>query len=162
MHSLAITINCGGQCTVASSFQAHQCEDLVNELGIPQCNQAECSPRLYNLSACTNAENEVNITDTTIQNSVIDSTAEQSQANTPTRMMEQSQESSTATVLITETMKEPPLDNCNTNQQLTAVAPLAITIVILIVLLVIVSVTLIWTCWILKTKGTRKSQNQYR
>ena len=162
MHSLAITINCGGQCIVVSSFQAHQCEDLVNELGIPQCNQAECSPRLYNLSACTNVENEVNITDITIQNSV---TAEQSQARSTTttlRRMEQPQESSTTTVLITETMKEPPLDNCNTNKQMTAVAPLAITIVILIVLLVIVSVTLIWTCWILKTKGTRKSQNQYR
>ena len=55
MQSIGITIKCGGNCGLLSNFQNYQCVDLVNELGI-QCNQIQCSPRVYNLSMCISTE----------------------------------------------------------------------------------------------------------
>ena len=149
---LGITVDCSGQCTFTSIYQNYQCVDLVNDLGI-QCSQPSCSTRVYNLSTCVTAENGIIIRDTTIQtnvgNGVVnDMTTEQSQARIPT------------TVHRTETTEGNVLDNCNTNQQSTTVAALAIMVVILIVLLVIVSIALIWTCWTFKIKGATKSQYQ--
>ena len=77
-------------------------------------------------------------------------TTEQSQAYTPT------------TLYRTKTIDRTEVANSSTNQQSIAIVALAIIVAILIVLLVIISVALIRTCWILKTKGARKSQNQYR
>ena len=175
MHRLAITIDCGGQCTVVSSFQAHHCEDLVSELGIPQCNQAQCSPRLYNLSACTNAENEVNIIDITIQNSVIDVTAEQPQANTPTtvlRTMEQSQASSTTTVPRTmeQTQASTEAQNvsCTTNSLPVATETqyhivIGILAGLVIVLLVMSIVPWVLICLKLNvTRGLKRHKQQAR
>ena len=148
---LGITLDCNGQCSLTSNFNTYQCVDLVNDLGI-QCSQASCSTRAYNLSACVTAENGMIVSDMTIpgndrgNSAVYDMTTEQSQA--------------ASTVIREETTKESLLNNCNTNQQSTAVAPLAIVIVILIVLVVIVSVALIWTCWTFKIKAATKGQYQ--
>ena len=54
MDSIGVTVRCGSQCNFGSSLQNNMCGDLYSEFGIQQCNQASCSPRIYNLSACVN------------------------------------------------------------------------------------------------------------
>ena len=51
MHSVGIIVNYGGDCSSVSDFSDIRCRDFLNEFSI-QCNQAPCSPRVYNLSAC--------------------------------------------------------------------------------------------------------------
>ena len=65
---VGITVDCGGTCSFTTSAQTHWCQDLINQLRVQQCNQADCNPTVYNLSACITAENGINTTYTTNQN----------------------------------------------------------------------------------------------
>ena len=88
--NVGITINCGSQCSLGSSFQYNgQCVDLFDELGIQQCTQAECNTRIYNLSITREFINEATPSDMSIQANAMDDvtndmTMEQSQASIPT------------------------------------------------------------------------------
>ena len=140
IQNVGITINCGGQCGIVSSFMYSHCVDLFDELGIQRCIQAECNTRIYNLSITR--ENEITTSDMPIQSNAMDDvtndmTTEKIQANIP------------ITVHRLDSTNRYVMDKCNgnTNQQSTAIAVLATMVAILIVLLVIVSTVLIWTCW---------------
>jgi hypothetical protein len=137
-----------------TSSSNHLCGELIDELEI-ECNQAECSTRVYNLSACANVENGIIVTG---PGNIMPNQIPTIDGNTNDMVMDQSQGSTPATE-ITSTVTNT-MENLNTEQQSTTVAALAITIVILIVLLVIVSVVLIWTCWTYKIKGATKNQYQ--
>ena len=141
-QGVRIIINCGGQCTVASSFQNRYCAELIQ-----RCNQAECNQRLYNLSTCISAETGIIITDTPIQTNIRD-------AVTTEMTIEQTQESIPTTVKTTNKNVQ-----VNSNQ---TVAALATTVALLIVLLVIVSIALIWTCWTFKIKEAMRFKFQHR
>ena len=163
---VGINVNCGDQCGPSSSFQYDsRCIKHFNSLGIQQCNQPECNQTVYDLSTCITADTEINTTTlytTTNQNTDCQCNRDRDADTSSIATTGQSQACIPTIVYITETIDTTEVINSSTNQQSTAIVALATIIAILIVLLVIISVALIWTCWILKTKGTRKSQNQYR
>ena len=136
MQYVGIVMNCGGLCTLSTAIQYGQC-DFFSTLGIQNCNQRQCRPKIYNLSACITTETTetVNTIETTSTTSTLDN--------------------SNKTTSTTST-----LNDSNADQLSSTVTALAIIIVILIVLLVIVSVALIWTCWTYKINGATKNQYQ--
>ena len=161
--NIGITFGCNGQCTITTQFQDNQCVNRFKELGI-HCNQTECSPRNFDLSACITAENETTTANTTNQNCDCQcSTRSNRDAVTSDMPMGQSQTCIPPTIIYrTEITNKTEFTTCisSTNQPSTAVAALAIMVGILIVLLVIVLIALMWTCWTFKIKGTTKSQYQ--
>ena len=64
ISNFGIIVDCGDQCGPASSFPYNgQCANLFNTLGIVNCNQPECSQRVYDLSACITTDTATNNTD---------------------------------------------------------------------------------------------------
>ena len=156
MQSIGITINCSGNCSLASSFQNYQCVDLFNELGIQQCNQASCSPRTYNLSACitpvTGLKTNAPTTTETIKNIVTTTAANTNEYDThrvetldvgcnPIRM------NGTEMIPITCTSRR------NIQQLSNTVAALGVLVGLLMMLLVVTIIPWIWIWWRLKLKG---------
>ena len=149
MRSIGFAFDCSGQCNIASAFQDYQCIDLLNELGIQQCNQAECSPRIYNLSACINVENGIIIRDTTTQTTrdgiINDMAMEQSQAGTPTTVYNAETTSRTEAQDVSCTTK--PLSSTEVQVIIGVLAGL------LVMLLVMAVIPWIWIYWKLKVNG---------
>ena len=156
-YGIGFAFDCSGQCNIASVFQDYQCIDLLDELGIQQCNQAQCSPRIYNLSACITAENRMIIGDTTIQTTVRDSvikdmTTEQSEASIPT------------TVYREETTGRTEAQDVSCTTKLLHATEIQVVIGalvgLLVVLLVMAIIPWMWICWKLKVTGGLKRNKQ--
>ena len=79
-------MNCGGLCTLSTAIQYGQC-DFFSTLGIQNCNQRQCRPKNYNLSACITTETAINpISSISHINTNSIATTEQSQATTEAQL----------------------------------------------------------------------------
>ena len=161
MDGVGITFECNGQCTLTSSFSNNQCVDHINALGI-QCNQTECSPRDYDLSACITGETEISIpptNHTTICRCSIDR-----DAVTNDIAVEPSQASTSTTVYRTEIANRTEAQNvsCTTKPLSSTEAQchivIGVLVGLLVVLLVMAVIPWICMCWRFKSKGKRDIQ----
>ena len=164
MHTVGITMDCGGQCSLISNYQNDVCVNLFNELGIQQCNQTQCSPRVYNLCACnteagiitTTAEKPQTSTPTICRNKIINRTVTTvitvTTANQP-RSIEAQDISCTPTPTPSK-IPTPPNSTINTSSVAVALGAL---VALLMLLLIAVTTALVWTSWKLKTKEEGKS-----
>ena len=156
MQGVGITVDCGAQCAITSNFQNYQCaQHLVNELGIQQCNQVQCSPIVYNLSICITEENGITIGDTTTQITIRDgvineTTTRQPQTSSPTTVYR----AETTNRIVSYTTKQLS----STEEQLLIGALVGL----LVVILVLSTIPWIWTCWKLKVKGLKRDIRQAR
>ena len=152
MQSIGIIINCSGNCSLASSFQNHQCVDLYNELGIQQCNQASCTPRTYNLSACIIPENGFQTYVPTSPETIATApTANTTEYDTHTA--ETQHVSNPIQINGTEMIPVMCISRRNTQQLSNTVAALGALVGLLMVLLVVTIIPWIWIWWRLKLKG---------
>ena len=159
---VGIIVDCGNQCTLASSFLYHgQCTDLFSALGIQRCNQQECSPKIYNLSACITAETEINTMYTTNQNA-------NCQCNRDRDAVTNSIASTyipTINVYRTDTINRTEAQNinCTTKPQSNKEGQYQVIIRALVgllaVLLVVVIIPWIWICWKV-TGGLNRNNNR--
>ena len=165
MQGIGFTFNCGAQCSLTSYLLNEQCVDLINELGLQQyCSQTECSPRVYNLSACITPETGITIRDTLIQTTVRDSvindlTTGQSQASTPTTVYRTETTSRTDGQNISCTSK--PFSGKEAQHH----AVIGALVGLVMVLVVMAIIPWIWICWRFKLKGglqRDKQQARYR
>ena len=156
MQWIGIIINCSGNCSLASSFQNYQCVDLFNELGIQQCNQASCTPRTYNLSACITPETGLRTytptTTETINNNATATTVNSSEYDTHTAEI---QDASCNPIRIngTEMIPITCISRRNPQQLSNTVAVLGALVGLLMVLLVVTIIPWIRIWWRLKLKG---------
>ena len=176
MSSVGVTFGCGGQCNFVSSLRNHLCGDLYSELGIQQCGQASCNPRIYNLSTCiSEATSDKDSVSQTAPNDPLtpnvpgsgdgddftnDMTTEQLQICTPTTVYRTVLTSVTvSTYQDVSTTPSMPSNTTNINSNTTpnmssAVLALGVLVGLLMVLLVIITTAWIWQ---LKMKRELKS-----
>jgi hypothetical protein len=166
-HEVGITFNCGGQCSFVTSSSNHLCGELIDELEI-ECNQAECSTRVYNLSACANVENGIIVTGPgnimpnqipTIDGNTNDMTMEQSQAATTTSVTVHSTTTETTSRIETQDVScaTKPLSSREVQAVIGALVGLVV------VLLVMATIPWIWICWRSKVnKGPKGDKQQIR
>ena len=164
--NIGITFGCNGQCTITTQFQDNQCVNRFKELGI-HCNQTECSPRNFDLSACITAENEIT---TTNQNCNCQcSTRSNRDAVTSGIAVVQSKASTSTMVYRTETTSRTEAQNVScTIQPLSSTEAQCHRIIgalagLVMVLLVMAIIPWIWICWRFKlNRGLKRDIQQAR
>ena len=157
MQSIGIVMNCGGLCTLSTAIQYGQC-DFFSTLGIQNCNQRQCRPKNYNLSACITTETAINPTSSTSHvntNSI--ATTEQPQTTTTTIVHRAITETAGRTDAQDISCTTKPLSSREVQALIGALVGLVM------VLLVMAIIPWIWICWKFKVnKGPKRDKQQKR